>query len=74
MKRYVDGIPSRYRQFRRLRQSENRWFSQKDFNRSDLHPIEVDAILLAMLQISDEIVIGPRTLSDSEGPAQAMST
>jgi len=72
VRRYVDGTPGRYRQFRRLRQTENRWFSQKDFNRSDLHPIEVDAILLAMLQISDEIVAGPRILSDSEGPAQAI--
>ncbi|HGG60641.1 MAG TPA: hypothetical protein ENK26_12130 [Gammaproteobacteria bacterium] len=72
VRRYVDGTPGRYRQFRRLRQTENRWFSQKDFNRSDLHPIEVDAILLAMLQISDEIVTGPRILSDSEGPVQAI--
>ncbi len=72
VKRYVDGTASRYRQFRRLRQTENLLFSPKDFNRSDLHPLEVDAILLVMLQISDEIVTGPRALSDSEGPARAI--
>lgn len=72
VKRYVDGTPSRYRQFRRLRQKESSWFSSKDFNRTDLHPIEVDAILLAMLQISDEIVTGPRILSDSDSSAQAI--
>jgi len=72
VKRYVDGITGRYRKFRRLRQAENCWFSQKNFNFSDLHPIEVDAILLAMLQISDEIVTGPHALSNSKGPSKAI--
>lgn len=56
VKRYVDGIPRRYRVFRRLRQEENKWYRKEGFSPTDLHPLELDAILLAILRNGNEML------------------
>jgi len=50
MRRYVMGVPLRYRRYRRERQQEGRWYQADGFTPSDLAPLEVDAILLAILR------------------------
>ncbi|WPL15736.1 hypothetical protein Thiowin_00653 [Thiorhodovibrio winogradskyi] len=55
-KRYIDGIPKRYRAFRRLRQSEERWYAKARFEARDIHPLELDLILLALLRSGGELL------------------
>jgi hypothetical protein len=50
LRRYIAGIPSRYRRFRRDQQAEGRWYRADGFAPGDLAPLEVDVILLAMLR------------------------
>jgi hypothetical protein len=50
LRQYVDRMPVRYRRFRRVRQSEGIWYSPDGQGPADLSPLEVDAVLLAMLQ------------------------
>lgn len=50
LRRYYSGLPGRYRRYRRARQSEGRWYSTRDFPPSDVHPLEVDFMLLALLK------------------------
>jgi flagellar biosynthesis GTPase FlhF len=50
LRRYFDGLPVRYRRFRREQQSEGRWYRKDGFGPSDLGPLEVDVILLALLR------------------------
>ncbi|PHP64572.1 hypothetical protein CSC94_23675 [Zhengella mangrovi] len=70
VRRYVDGTPARYRRFRRTRQSENRWYRTDGFSATDVHPLEVDVILLAMLRGTDELMTGARALIDMETPGR----
>jgi len=50
LQRYYAGLPGRYRRYRRERQLEDRWYRSDDFAATDLNPLEVDIILLAMLK------------------------
>ena len=50
LQRYYSGLPGRYRRYRRARQAEGRWYSGEDFPASDVHPLEVDLMLLALLK------------------------
>ncbi len=49
-RRYFDRLALRYRQFRREQQSEGRWYAKDGFTATDLTPLEVDFILLALLR------------------------
>lgn len=71
VRRYVGRIPARYRRFRRTRQGENKWYQSEGFAPADIHPHEVDVILLSMMRATDELVTGARTLIDMETPARA---
>ena len=71
-RRYVNNIPARYRRFRRLRQSEGRWYSKEGFSPTDIHPLEVDLILLAMLRSGNELMKPIRSLRDHENVNQSM--
>lgn len=53
--KYVEGVLSRYRQFRRLRQEDGRWFHSDGFNQTDISPIELDVILLVMIKASNSL-------------------
>lgn len=58
---YIDKIPARYRRFRRTKQTEGRWYQSEGFTPTDVHPLEVDIILLAMLRNTDSLIAGIRT-------------
>jgi hypothetical protein len=49
VKRYLDGIARRYRTFRRTYLGRSAWFAAKELSPSDLDPLELDMILLAIL-------------------------
>lgn len=72
VRRYVDGLPQRYRRFRRARQAEGLWYQPQGFSHTDIHPLEVDIILLAMLHSTDDLVRRARRLGDTENPARAI--
>ena len=69
VRRYIDGTPTRYRRFRRLRQNENRWYQSNGFNVGDIHPLEIDVLLLAVLRAGNEIVTKTSTLADTNSPS-----
>jgi len=48
--RYINDFHRRYRKFRKLRQSEGRWYSSAAIEARDIHALELDVILLAMLR------------------------
>ncbi len=58
---YIDKIPTRYRRFRRAKQAEERWYRGEGFAPTDVHPLEVDLILLAILRNTDSLIAGIRS-------------
>lgn len=50
VRRYVNGLPTRYRRFRRLRQTEGVWYAATAPAAADAGPLEVDAMLLCSLR------------------------
>lgn len=56
VKKYIDGIPKRYRTFRRLRQGNGKWYKKDTFNPTDISPLELDVVLLAMLKSGGELL------------------
>ena len=71
VRRYIDRMPARYRRFRRTRQGENRWYRTDGFSPTDIHPLEVDIVLLAMMQGSADLATGARGLLDIGNPARS---
>ncbi len=65
-RRFVMGIPLRYRRYRRERQPEGIWYQADGYTPSDLSPLEVDLILLAMLR-SARSLLGDRRISGALG-------
>jgi hypothetical protein len=49
-KSYLDGTPARYRAFRRARQKEGKWYDAQGPAAGDIHALELDLLLLAMLR------------------------
>lgn len=68
---FILGIPKRYRSFRRVRQGESRWYQSGGFTPTDLHPLELDIILLSMLRNAAEFVRRPQVLRDLGSPEWA---
>jgi superfamily I DNA/RNA helicase len=68
VKRFVDGIPKRYRAYRRLRQEEGKWYRKEGFNPTDLHPLELDVILLAILRGANDLLSKPSIVRDVDLP------
>lgn len=71
VKRYVDGIAKRYRAFRRTRQDEGRWYTKATIEPRDLHPLELDVVLLAILRSAGELLQRPTVMRDIDNPAWA---
>lgn len=67
-KRYVQGIPRRYRSFRRVRQDEGHWYPNEGFSASDLNPLELDGILLAMLRSGGNLLRRPTVAREVSRP------
>ena len=68
VKRFVDGIPRRYRAFRRLRQEEGKWYRNEGFSPTDLHPLELDVILLGILRAANDLLGKPNIARDVDAP------
>ena len=69
VKRYIDGIPKRYRAFRRERQQANTWYFHDGFEARDIHPLELDIVLLAILRAAGDLISRPNVLRDIDSPA-----
>ena len=75
LRRYVSGIPRRYRRFRRERQAEGRWYKKEGFVPADISALETDAILLAMLNAARGLMRDIRIARDIEqGPYGILQT
>jgi hypothetical protein len=64
LRHYIDGIPARYRRFRRLRHGEGRWYKPDSYVPTDITPLEVDIVLLGMLRAGGELIRDRRILQD----------
>ena len=71
VRRYIDGIPARYRRFRRIRQNEKRWYLADEYSPTDIHPLEVDILLLATIQSTDNLITGVSSLRGMNNPGSA---
>ncbi|OAI65084.1 helicase UvrD [Ralstonia solanacearum] len=71
VKRYVDGIPKRYRAFRKMRQDEGRWYAKTGFEPRELNPLELDVVLLAILRSAGDLLQRPTVMRDIDSPAWA---
>lgn len=69
VKRYLDAIPRRYRAFRRLRQEEGKWYRKDGYAPTDLHPLELDVILLSILRGANELLSRATIARDVDQPA-----
>lgn len=69
VKRYLDGVPERYRAFRRDRQQSGRWYRSEGFEDRDIHPLELDIVLLAILRAAGDLISRPNVLRDIDSPA-----
>lgn len=65
VKKYIDAIPKRYRAFRRQRQEEGIWY-QEGFEAKDIHPLELDLVLLTILRAAGDLLKRPNVLRDIE--------
>lgn len=68
VKRHIDGIPKRYRAFRRLRQEESKWYRKDGFSPTDLHPLELDIVLLGILRGANDLLSKPNIVRDIDLP------
>lgn len=67
IRRYLNGLPARYRRFRRARVTEARWYDAAATSTADVHPLEVDLMLASTLDVLSELSTEPALvrLSDS---------
>lgn len=56
VKGYIGSLSKRYRAFRRERQSTGTWYESAGFDQRDVHPLELDAVLLATLKAGNELI------------------
>ena len=68
VRRYINGISKRYRAFRRLRQEEGKWYRKDGFNHTDLHPLELDVVLLAILRNAYDFLSKPNIVREIDAP------
>lgn len=69
VKRYLDGIPKHYRAFRRERQQTGNWYCRDGFEARDIHPLELDIVLLAILRAAVDLISLPSVQRDIDSPA-----
>ncbi|OPB00300.1 ATP-binding domain-containing protein [Pseudomonas synxantha] len=69
VKRYLDGIPKHYRAFRRERQETGSWYRSEGFEARDIHPLELDVVLLAILRAAGDLLSRPSVFRDIGNPA-----
>ena len=59
VRRYIDRMAQRYRAFRRLRQRDGKWYRNGGHRSRDIHPLEVDIVLLAILRTVGDLLGRP---------------
>jgi len=64
VKRYIEGIPKRYRSFRRIRHEEGKWYVKGGFSITDIHPLELDIILLGILRGAKDLLSIPSIIQE----------
>ena len=69
VKRYLDGSPKRYRAFRRERQQTGSWYRNEGFEARDIHPLELDIVLLAILRAAGDLISKPNIQRDIDSSA-----
>jgi hypothetical protein len=69
VKRYLDGIPKRYRAFRRDCQQKGLWYRSDGFEARDIHPLELDVVLLSILRAAGDLISKPSVQRDLNEPA-----
>ena len=74
LRRYLTDVPRRYRRFRRERQSENKWYRRNGYATTDIQPLEVDLVLLALLRGADELVRNTRSAQRGDAAENSMLT
>ncbi|MEP6482769.1 MAG: ATP-binding domain-containing protein, partial [Rhodoglobus sp.] len=65
---YIQGVPRRYRSFRRSRHAESSWYQTTGYAVTDLHPLELDVVLLAMLRNASGLAQRAQVRRDLELP------
>ncbi len=68
VRRYLNGMSRRYRAFRRARQEDGKWYLKEGFNPTDLHPLELDVVLLGILRGANDLLSRPTILRDIDMP------
>ena len=68
---FIQGVPRRYRSFRRTRQAEASWYLASGYTVTDLHPLELDVILLSMLRNAAGLLRRAQVRRDLELPEWA---
>lgn len=71
VRRYIDGVGKRYRTFRRERQGAGAWYQPSGFDQRDVHPLELDVMLLATLKAGSELLNRQSILRSLESPQWA---
>ena len=69
VKRYIDGISRRYRAFRRIRQENGVWYVSDVLKPRDIHPLELDVLLLAVIRAAGSLAIKKNEPRDTSDPA-----
>ena len=69
VKRYLDGIPNATGHSRRKRQHSGGWYRNKGFEARDIHPLELDIVLLAVLSAAADLISRLNVLRDINSPA-----
>jgi len=71
VRRYIDGVGKRYRTFRRESQAAGNWYQADGFDHRDIHPLELDAILLATFRGGNELINRSTILRNIDSPIWA---
>jgi UvrD-like helicase C-terminal domain len=67
IRQFVNRIPGRYRQFRRDRQANGKWYAADSIEPNYVDPLEVDAIVLVVLRSARPLLKEPKVLQMLEG-------
>lgn len=69
VRRYLSDIPKRYRTFRRIRQNEGAWYTKDGIEPRDIHPLELDLVVLAILRAAGDLLGRSTVQRDIDSPA-----
>jgi hypothetical protein len=71
IRRYIHGVAGRYRRFRRIRQTEGRWYVVEGIAANDCDPLETDVMLLCIMRTASSLLRARSIRRDLDDPAYA---